>query len=78
MPKLDFNGFQNKFNRQRDNSYSNGRCMRAVLSPDAPRDHDEASPLKTGLKMVNKDTMPNFRLNSSEKQDMTSTFNQLF
>ena len=47
------------------------------MSPEFAND-DDRTPNKSGLKMVNKDMMPNFRLNSTEKQQMTSSFTPLF
>lgn len=51
--------------------------MRGVLSPEIAQ-NDDRTPRRSGLKMVNKDLMPNFRLNSTEKDNMTSSFNAIF
>ena len=69
QPKLNLNGFQNKFNRDRDDTYRNGKSMKAVLdyeqgAVDAASDGGQMVTERRGLKMVNKDMMPNFRLNS--------------
>ena len=40
--------------------------------------NDDKTPRRNGLKMVNKDLMPNYRLNSTEKDQMTSSFNPIF
>ena len=65
MPKLNLNGFQTQFNRQRDNSIQNGRSMQAIMNHDKASDRGKIDFENTGLKMVNKELMPNFRLNSA-------------
>lgn len=52
--------------------------MQAILNHDSPIEQRGLFSEKTGLKMVDKELMPNFRLNSTQKDNISSSFNQLF
>lgn len=77
MPRLNLHGSQRRFNRERDSSYRAG-SMRSVLNYE---DNDQQAVFLTervGLKMVNKEMLPNYRLGSAQKEHMTSTFCPIF
>ena len=52
--------------------------MQNVMNHDTPMEQREILKERTGLKMVDKELMPNFRLNSSQKDNISSSFNQIF